>query len=103
MRRRPVMWFAISLLCFAGALYCWRLANEWEARKRASHGKTEKRRNGDYRRCAGAPARRFIPDFGLDSAAGVVEPAAAGGGARDELAGVSVEEHQQIGGAVVAR
>src|SRR6266576_266913 len=34
MRRRPLMWFVISLLCFAGALYCWRLANEWEARKR---------------------------------------------------------------------
>ena len=28
------MWFGISLLCFVGALYCWRLGNEWEARKR---------------------------------------------------------------------
>jgi subtilisin-like proprotein convertase family protein len=29
------MWFGISLLCFVGALYCWRLANKWEARKHA--------------------------------------------------------------------
>jgi hypothetical protein len=27
------MWFGISLLCFVAALYCWRLANQWEARK----------------------------------------------------------------------
>src|SRR6187455_622299 len=33
MRRRPLMWFGISLLCFVAALYCWRLANQWEARK----------------------------------------------------------------------
>ena len=52
------MWFAISLLCFAGALYCWRLANEWEARKRASHGETGKRGNGEMATIAGAPVQR---------------------------------------------
>src|SRR6266550_7961605 len=59
MHRRPLVWFGISLLCFAGALSCWRLANEWEARKRASHGEMEKRRDGEMATIAGAPVRRL--------------------------------------------
>ena len=52
------MWFGISLLCFAGALYCWRLANEWEARKRAGQGEAAKRKNGETDK-AGLPVRRL--------------------------------------------
>src|SRR6266571_4554317 len=29
MRRRPLFWFLISVLCFAGAVYFWRLGNKW--------------------------------------------------------------------------
>ncbi|NOS70104.1 MAG: S8 family serine peptidase [Verrucomicrobia bacterium] len=34
MRPRPMLWFVISLLCMAGAFYCWRLGNKWAAQKR---------------------------------------------------------------------
>ncbi len=35
MRRRPIFWFTISLLCFVGAYSFWRLGDQWEARKAA--------------------------------------------------------------------
>jgi subtilisin-like proprotein convertase family protein len=36
MRWRPLTWFLLSGLLFAAGMYCWRLANEWEARKSAA-------------------------------------------------------------------
>ncbi len=36
MRRRPLFWFTVSLLCFIGAYYCWQLGDEWTARKAAT-------------------------------------------------------------------
>ena len=33
MRQRPLFWFAVSLLCFLGAYYCWELGDEWAARR----------------------------------------------------------------------
>ncbi|HTL57495.1 MAG TPA: S8 family serine peptidase, partial [Candidatus Limnocylindrales bacterium] len=33
MRWRPWFWLCVSLLCFCGAAYFWRLADEWEAQK----------------------------------------------------------------------
>jgi len=29
MRSRPLIWFSISVLCFVGAMYCWRLGDQW--------------------------------------------------------------------------
>jgi len=37
MRWRPWFWLCVSLLCFCGAAYFWRLADDWEAQK-ASRG-----------------------------------------------------------------
>ncbi|MGA2865396.1 MAG: hypothetical protein ABSF95_13055, partial [Verrucomicrobiota bacterium] len=31
MRRRPLMWLSVSVLCFIGAFYCWRLGDQWKA------------------------------------------------------------------------
>ena len=36
MRRRPILWFTVSLLCFIGAYYSWQLAEGWKARKSAA-------------------------------------------------------------------
>src|SRR5215472_15242000 len=36
MRRRPFFWLVLSLLCFAGALYFWKLGDDWAARKKAA-------------------------------------------------------------------
>ncbi len=33
MRRRPLVWFVISIICFCGAVYFWRLGDRWAARK----------------------------------------------------------------------
>jgi subtilisin-like proprotein convertase family protein len=35
MRRRPIFWFVVSLLCFIGAYCSWQLGDEWAARKAA--------------------------------------------------------------------
>ncbi len=32
MRRRPLFWLAVSALCFLGAIYFWRLGNQWQFR-----------------------------------------------------------------------
>jgi subtilisin-like proprotein convertase family protein len=34
-RRRPLLWFLISLACFIGAFYFWRLGDKWQAEKSA--------------------------------------------------------------------
>jgi subtilisin-like proprotein convertase family protein len=36
MRRRPFFWLVLSLLCFAGAVYFWKLGDDWAARKKAA-------------------------------------------------------------------
>ena len=36
MRRRPLAWFVLSLVCFAAALYFWRLGDKWAAQKSAA-------------------------------------------------------------------
>src|SRR6266700_3928355 len=36
MRRRPLFWLLISVLCFAGARYSWRLGNQRTAEKAPS-------------------------------------------------------------------
>src|SRR5579859_365833 len=33
MRWRPLLWLVVSLLCFLGAVYFWRLGDEWAAEK----------------------------------------------------------------------
>ena len=39
MRRRPLFWFIISALCFAGAVYFWQLGERWAAQGRQrDHG-----------------------------------------------------------------
>ena len=35
MRRRPLLWLAISLACFAAAVYFWNLGNKWAGRSAA--------------------------------------------------------------------
>src|SRR5882724_12287209 len=37
MQRRPLFWFVVSLLCLGGAVYFWKLGDEWQARKNAGH------------------------------------------------------------------
>ena len=37
MRWRPWFWFSVSMLCFLGAAYFWRLGNQWAAQKAAAH------------------------------------------------------------------
>lgn len=36
MRRRPWFWLCVSMLCFAGAFYFWRLGDQWAAKKAAA-------------------------------------------------------------------
>src|SRR3972149_122915 len=36
MRWRPLTWLVVSLLCFLGALWFWRLGDEWAARNKAA-------------------------------------------------------------------
>src|SRR5581483_4067214 len=33
MRRRPLFWLAVSVVCILGAFYFWRLGDEWNARQ----------------------------------------------------------------------
>src|SRR5947209_7564587 len=35
-RRRPLVWLMISVACFIGAVYFWRLGDEWQAEKKAA-------------------------------------------------------------------
>src|SRR6266404_691128 len=35
MQRRPLFWFVVSLLCLGGAIYFWKLGDEWQAGKNA--------------------------------------------------------------------
>ena len=35
MRLRPLLWLSISLLCFVGAFYSWRLGDQWAAKQAA--------------------------------------------------------------------
>src|SRR6266550_3197859 len=43
MRRRPLFWILISVLCFAGAMYFWRLGNRWaEEGRPKSEGRNPK-------------------------------------------------------------
>lgn len=32
-RRRPILWLAISMACFLGAVYFWRLGDKWQVQK----------------------------------------------------------------------
>ena len=41
MRWRPFTWFLLSVACFVGALYFWRMGNEFESRKRAAASQTK--------------------------------------------------------------
>src|SRR4051794_3195103 len=42
MRRRSFTWFLLSVACFLGAFYFWRLGDEWQAQKAASkHSPTQ--------------------------------------------------------------
>src|SRR5580765_5989199 len=36
MRRRPLFWLTISILCFAASLYFWRLGNRWADQQKAT-------------------------------------------------------------------
>src|ERR1044071_3510631 len=41
MRWRPFFWLLVSLMCFVGAVYFWRLGDKWEAERRATVSKPE--------------------------------------------------------------
>ena len=43
MRQRPVIWFLLSALCFAGAYYFWRLGEQWAARRTVPAGPASSR------------------------------------------------------------
>ncbi|HWI58820.1 MAG TPA: S8 family serine peptidase, partial [Bacillota bacterium] len=36
MRRRPLLWLSVSILCFVAAFYSWRLGDKWAAQKAAA-------------------------------------------------------------------
>lgn len=79
MRRRPLLWFCVSLLCFAAALYFWRLGDEWEAqRKAASRQANDAAHPGEN-----SPASPSAPlSVRLLSASGNLNAAPAGNDAR---------------------
>ena len=35
MQRKPLFWFLISAVCLAGAIYFWRLGDQWQAQQNA--------------------------------------------------------------------
>src|SRR6185312_4682445 len=39
-RRRPIFWAIVSVACFIGAIYFWRLGDKWEAQKPAAPAAT---------------------------------------------------------------
>src|SRR6478735_5440762 len=43
MRRRPLFWLAVSVLCFIGAMYFWRLGNRWALEEKTAPPNTTNR------------------------------------------------------------
>src|SRR4051794_40549087 len=55
MRSRPFTWLVISVVCFLGALYFWRLGDKWNADKNAASGKEQPTNNVSGSSTSGKP------------------------------------------------
>lgn len=71
MRRRPLFWLAVSVLCFIGAMYFWRLGNRWALEEKAAPPKNTTNRASAAAVAAGRVAGRTAP-FHLLSEPGVL-------------------------------
>ncbi|HEV2393018.1 MAG TPA: hypothetical protein VG146_11725, partial [Verrucomicrobiae bacterium] len=56
MRWRPWIWLSISLLCFLGAAYFWRLGDEWAAQKKAASSLSQTNRPSADPKTAAPPS-----------------------------------------------
>ena len=70
MRRRPLAWLCLSVLCFCGAWYFWRLGDRWAAEKktRASQSQPKEVAANKRRGAAGPPLLPTPPDVALNVA-----------------------------------
>ena len=81
MRWRPLAWFLLSLLCFGGALYFWRLGDRWAAKPANPpaqspgspvHGPVHAARSPQH--ASGAPIRLLTQPGNLNSPAALPSP-----------------------------
>jgi subtilisin family serine protease/subtilisin-like proprotein convertase family protein len=72
MRRRPLFWLAISVLCFIGAMYFWRLGNRWALEEKAAPPKNTTNRASAAGVAAGRVAGGRTAPFHLLSEPGVL-------------------------------
>ena len=64
MRPRPLLWLLLSLLCFAGAFYFWRLGNRWAADRPAAPTAATSASTAPARSARGLSPLKFLDQAG---------------------------------------
>src|SRR5580765_7220636 len=72
MRRRPLFWLTISVLCFIGAMYFWRLGNRWALEEKTAPPRNTTNRASAAGVAAGRVAGGRTAPFHLLSEPGVL-------------------------------